>query len=321
MSVTMTGTGIQNDPFVPQDWDDFVTAIGTSGAYVELPIVPIKTKDEHIMSGKLYFDSTGNRIQSPIESELSDYYENGFVLDANAYAPMGIRLDFNGVTLNGNGASIINCYVPNDTCGLRFKNSIIKNINFLNFYSESTDYWGFISPSGGSDRLLTENVQFSGFITRGSFCGTNGMPAFKSTTFSITFGTSASFINKPLNDSDKYYQFCLLDFYGSSSQLFGSTYGNKILNCKMTGTLKGVTNSSHPLFPSAGSSTTNVIDMDVTEYQNATFNYDNGNSHNPYIINTDKIASETTHVGITGVTTQQLQDAAYLRNIGFPVGD
>lgn len=321
MSVTMTGTGIQNDPFVPQDWDDFVTAIGTSGAYVELPIVPIKTKDEHIMSGKLYFDSTGNRIQSPIESELSDYYENGFVLDANAYAPTGIRLDFNGVTLNGNGASIINCYVPNDTCGLRFKNSIIKNINFLNFYSESTDYWGFISPSGGSDRLLTENVQFSGFITRGSFCGTNGMPAFKSTTFSITFCTSASFINKPLNDSDKYYQFCLLDFYGSPSQLFGSTYGNKILNCKMTGTLKGATNSSHPLFPSAGSSTTNVIDMDVTEYQNATFNYDNGNSHNPYIINTDKIASETTHVGITGVTTQQLQDAAYLRNIGFPVGD
>lgn len=321
MSVTMTGTGTQNDPFVPQNWDDFVTAIGTSGAYVELPIVPIKTKDEHIMSGKLYFDSTGNRIQSPIESELSDYYENRFVLDANAYAPTGIRLNFNGVTLNGNGASIINCYVPNDTCGLRFKNSNIKNINFLNFYSESTDYWGFISPDGGSDRLLTENVQFSGTITRGSFCGTNGMPAFKSTTFSITFGTSASFINKPLDDNDKYYQFCLFDFYGSPSQLFESTYGNKILNCKMTGTLKGVTNSSHPLFPSGGSSTTNVIDMDVTEYQNATFNYDNGNSHNPYIINTDKIASETTHVGITGVTTQQLQDAAYLRNIGFPVGD
>lgn len=321
MSVTMTGTGTQNDPFVPQDWDDFVTAIGTSGAYVELPIVPIKTKDEHIMSGKLYFDSTGNRIQSPIESELSDYYENGFILDANAYAPTGIRLNFNGVTLNGNGASIINCYVPNDTCGLRFKNSNIKNINFLNFYSESNDYSGFITPSGGGDRLLTENVQFSGFITRGSFCGVNGMPAFKSTTFSITFGTSASFINNPLNGNDKYYQFCLFDFYGSPSQLFGSTYGNKILNCKMTGTLKGVTNSSHPLFPSDGSSTTNVIDMDVTEYQNATFNYNNGNSHNPYIINTDKIASETTHVGITGVTTQQLQDAAYLRNIGFPVGD
>lgn len=318
----MTGTGTRQDPFVPQDWDDFVTAIGTSAAYVELPIVPIKTQDEHIMNGKLYFDVEGNKISLPEESHLDSYYENGFVLDANAYAPMGIRLNFNGVTLNGNGASIINCYIPNETCGLRFGgNSTIKNINFLNFYSESNNYYGVITPNGGGDRLLTENVQFSGFITRGSFCGVNGMPAFKSTTFSITFGTSASFINNPLNNNDKYYQFCLFDFYGSPSQLFGSTYGNKILNCKMTGTLKGVANSDYPLFPSDGSSTTNAIDMDVTEYQNAKFNYDNGHSHNPYIINTDKLPTGTTYVGMTGVTTQQLQDASYLRSIGFPVGD
>lgn len=318
----MQGEGTSNNPFVPNNWPDFVTAIGTSAAFVDLPIVLIKTTDEHIMSGKLYFDSAGNRIQSPVESELSDYYENGFVLDANAYAPMGIRLDFNSVTLNGNGASIINCYVPNDTCGLRFGgNSTIRNINFLNFYSESNDYYGVITPKGGGDRLLTENVQFSGFITRGSFCGVNGKPAFKSTTFSITFGTSASFINNPLNDNDKYYQFCLFDFYGSPSKLFGNTYGNKILNCKMTGTLKGVANSDYPLFPSAGSSTSNAIDMDVTEYQNAKFNYDNGHSHNPYIINTDKLPTGTTYVGMTGVTTQQLQDASYLRSIGFPVGD
>lgn len=316
----MQGEGTSNNPFVPNNWPDFVTAIETSAAFVDLPITLIKTTDEHIMSRKLYFDSTGNRIQSPVESELSDYYENGFVLDANAYSPTGIRLNFNDVTLNGNGASIINCYVPNETCGLRFKNSIIKNINFLNFYSESTDYWGFISPGGGSDRLLTENVQFSGFITRGAFCGTNGSKAFKSTTFSITFGTSASFINNQLNDSDKYYQFCLFDFYGSPYKLFGSSNGNKILNCKMTGTLKGTAEPTHPLFPSDGSSTTNVIDIDVTEYQNAQFNYGNGNSHNPYIINTDKLPVGTTHVGITGVTTAQLVSAEYLQSIGFPVG-
>ena len=318
----MTGTGTQQDPFVPQDWDDFVTAIGTSAAYVELPIVPIKTQDEHIMNGKLYFDAQGNKISLPEESHLDNYYENGFTLDANVYAPMGIRLNFNGVTLNGNGASIINCYVPNDTCGLRFGgNSTIRNINFLNFYSESTDYYGVITPNGGSDRLLTENVQFSGFITRGAFCGTNGSKAFKSTTFSITFGTSASFINNQLNDDNNYYQFCLFDFYGSPYKLFGNTYGSKILNCKMTGTLKGTAEPVHPLFPSGGNSTTNVIDMDVTEYQNAQFNYDNGNSHNPYIINTDKLSTGTTYVGMTGVTTQQLQDASYLRSIGFPVGD
>lgn len=318
----MTGTGTQQDPFVPQDWDDFVSAIGTSAAYVELPVIPVKTQDEHIMNGKLYFDAQGNKISLPEESHLDNYYENGFTLDANVYAPMGIRLNFNGVTLNGNGASIINCYVPDETCGLRFTSQTtkLKNINFLNFYSESTDYWGFISPNGNC-KLLTENVQFSGFITRGAFCGTNGSKAFKSTTFSITFGTSASFINNPLNDSDKYYQFCLFDFYGSPNKLFGNTNGNRILNCKMIGTLKGVANLDYPLFPSDGSSTTNVIDIDVTEYQNVQFNYDNGHSHNPYIINTDKLSTGTTYVGMTGVTTQQLQDASYLRSIGFPVGD
>lgn len=33
----MQGTGTQADPYIPTTWDEFVTAIGTSGAYVSLP--------------------------------------------------------------------------------------------------------------------------------------------------------------------------------------------------------------------------------------------------------------------------------------------
>lgn len=33
----MQGTGTQTDPYIPTTWDEFVTAIGISGAYVELP--------------------------------------------------------------------------------------------------------------------------------------------------------------------------------------------------------------------------------------------------------------------------------------------
>ena len=81
------------------------------------------------------------------------------------------------------------------------------------------------------------------------------------------------------------------------------------------------TSGNNALFPSDESSSTYVIDIDVSDYDNVSFNYGNGHGNNPYIINTDKLSSETTYEGLTGVTAQQLQDASYLRSIGFPVGD
>ena len=35
----MTGTGTQTDPYIVDNWADFVTALGTSGAYVSFPEV------------------------------------------------------------------------------------------------------------------------------------------------------------------------------------------------------------------------------------------------------------------------------------------
>lgn len=323
MSVAMTGTGTQSDPFIPYEWEDFVTAIGTNGAYISLPVILVKTEDDHIMSGKLYFDSEGNRIASPVESEIDDYYENSFKLDANSYAPSGISLYFKGVTIEGNGASIINCYVPDENYGLRFGGTSTKptnylnNINFLNLFSESDASKGYMYCDS-SRGIFTDNVQFSGAIIRGAFCGANGNRRFKSTTFSLTLGTNASFVNGTLNTSQYYYQFCLFDFYGSPTNVFRVNSGNKFLNCKMTGKLTG-TSGEIPIFPSDSTSTTCVMDIDVTEYTGVTFNYDGSN---PYIINTDKIPSGTVHTNMTGVTSEQMLDASYLRSVGFPcVGD
>lgn len=321
MSVAMTGTGTQSDPFIPYEWDDFITAVGTNGAYISLPVILVKTEDDHIMSGKLYFDSEGNRIASPVESEIDDYYENSFKLDANAYAPMGIRIDFNGVTLDGNGAAIINCYVPDENYGLSFGGTsskpinYINNINFLNLFSESNVSNGFMYAVS-SRRVYTNNVQFSGTVISGSFCG-GGSKRFVSTTFSITFGTNAVFIDGALNSSDYYYQFCLFDFYGNPTNVFKYSNGNKFLNCKMTGKLTG-TSGEIPLFPSDSTSINCVMDIDVTEYSGVTFSYTGAN---PYIINTDKIPSGTVHTNMTGVTSEQMLDAEYLRSVNFPVGD
>lgn len=320
----MTGIGTQNDPFIPNTWDEFVTAIGTSGAYVELPIVPIKTKDEHIMNGKLYFDSQGNRIQSPVESELSDYYENDFKFDMNVVNPLGVLIGFNNCHVNGNGASIVNLYVPSDNTGILIDNGTVylQNINFLNIYSDNNSNKGVFSCKDNSKNYELTNVQFQGFINRGVMMGVNGnIRKHTSTTFSLTFGRNAKFCPAYLDDSNKYYSFCLFDFYGNPTYLFSTTTfsgGNRFLNCKMTGELFGTYSGTNSLFPSSSNSSTCVIDLDVTNYSDVYFEYSGTNS---YIINTDKLSSETTYSGLTGVTTLQLQDTSYLRSIGFPVGD
>ena len=321
----MTGTGTQNDPFVPSEWDEFTAAIGTSGAYVSMPIVPVKTTDRRIKLGKLYFDAQGNRIANPVASGLPNYYENNFKFDMNDIAPLGGLIEFNNCTVEGNGASIMNLHVPDDTKGIVITNGTLnlQNFQFLGINSESTNSnRGVFSCQDSNRNYSLTNVQFQGYIADGAFLGSSGGSTRKhiSNTFSLTFGTNAKFCRTYLNANDQLYKSCWFDFYGTSSQPFTHSYGNRFIDCKMTGKLTG-TAGENPLFPSDGSSMNCTIDMDVTEYSGVKFNYANGSGRHPYIINTDKLPAGTTYVGMTGVTTAQLADAEYLQNIGFPVGD
>ena len=320
----MQGNGTQGNPYVPELWDEFTTAIGTSGAYVDMPVVPVKTTDTRIKLGKLYFDAQGNRITNPVASGLSNYYENSFKFDMNDIAPLGGLIEFNNCTVEGNGASIMNLYVPDNTKGIVVTNGTLnlQNMNFLGINSESTDTnRGVLHCWDNGRNYSLTNVQFQGHITSGTFLDGAGGSTRKhiSNTFSLTFGTNAKFCTTYISDTNKFYKNCWFDFYGSPSQPFTHNYGNTFTGCKMTGKLTG-TAGNNPLFPSGGPSMNCVIDMDVTEYSGVTFNYDNGHSSNPYIINTDKLPAGTTHVGITGVTTAQLSNAEYLQSIGFPVG-
>lgn len=90
----MQGTGTKTDPFIPETWDDFVTAVGTTEAYVSLP-------------------------------------ESYGVYDMNEIAPEGnFTLNINCAEIQGNEWEIRNAYnmkVYGYSCD-------IFNLHFLNFY-------------------------------------------------------------------------------------------------------------------------------------------------------------------------------------------
>lgn len=90
----MTGTGTQNDPYIVDTWEDFVTAAGTSGAYVKVA------------------DDT--------------------VWDMNSIAPEGIgRIYCTCAELDGNGAIIKNLHTTSDML-LNVTN--VHDLTIENFY-------------------------------------------------------------------------------------------------------------------------------------------------------------------------------------------
>ena len=91
----MTGTGTQADPYIPASWSEFVTAIGTSNAYVALA--------------------------------------EGTVWDMNEIAPTGVGLiTVNAVSIAGNGAEIKNLFFNNGGFKLQY-NVSISNLKFIDY--------------------------------------------------------------------------------------------------------------------------------------------------------------------------------------------
>ena len=94
----MTGTGIKDDPYIPETWDEFVTAVGTSDAYVKLP-------------------------------------EGGGVYDLNEINPEGnFTLQINCTEIQGNEWEIRNAY----NMRVSVYACVILNLHFLNFYWEKS---------------------------------------------------------------------------------------------------------------------------------------------------------------------------------------
>lgn len=139
----MLGTGTQEFPYIPENWDEFVTAVGTAEAYVSLPA-------------------------------------EGGKYDMNEIAPEGnFTLNINCAEIQGNEWEIRNAYnmkVYGNSCD-------IFNLHFLNFYWEKSSenemiidgyfyyckFSGIVSGyrqsvfnSGREKRYCSVNVKFIG---------------------------------------------------------------------------------------------------------------------------------------------------------------
>ncbi len=108
----MTGTGTQADPYIVDSWPDFVTAVGTSGVYVE--VVPGTTWNMNDIAPEgvdgvefycVYFDGKGITIKNlrlldRIYHKTSCTVKNMKLLDTLVEKSSLLRTEGNAVTVN-----------------------------------------------------------------------------------------------------------------------------------------------------------------------------------------------------------------------------
>ena len=288
----MKGSGTQADPFEPTTWLEFVTAIGTEGAYVEFPPEPGVID----VSSLGFFNIGTNNINCPI---------------------LCTSINGNGWTIHG--LSWQNSYM----FGKKVTGDVtIKNLNFTSFlgFLNSGNYADFFYFSKGE--ILIDNCVFTGTLDNNGFeyhYQNNLTYNQCSLTFELKHGAG---INQHAYTASEMVN-CNIKLTGSTS-----TTGN-IINakpfdfCYLRGALTFTGNSAFLLKDNGSTSTLHysVIDIDL-------INGGSGNSitidnRGAKIVNKDKIKGFTT---ITldddefAVTKEQFCDAAYLKQIGFAIG-
>ena len=301
----MTGTGTQNDPYIVDNWADFITAVGTSSAYVELKKELVKTADTTVNPNKLYVNSSGEVQYIVQNSDLPNLYENTFCLDANDYAPEGITttITITCASLNGNGATIKNLYSSSTTIITTYSYVNITGIAFLNikctnayFYiSSRNNGWGTVSKCIFSGRMDGENTSY--FIW--SSCH-----HFVSCSFNVQLYGASRFAQ---NNEGRYDW---LDFNGcqiyTDDHRSGSTYAYYYVM------INSIWSGNYNDYISVAM---NSYDYTVYDLECASISSNNSTSKNYAFVNSDKCAD----TDCVEVTTAELQSASALAAKGFPI--
>lgn len=294
----MTGTGTQTDPFIikaedtlAQKWADFITAIGTSGAYVQCP------------------------------SE---------VWDMNEIAPTGIsEVTIYATQINGNGLTIRNLTFNNGGNGLCFyKSCTINNLHITDFYKTQQGNY-FINNT--SYTVYFNLCKISGLVDGGAFNrkASTARCHFSRCFLNIEFNNGSYIIRYYLGGGAYCVldcEHCVIILSGNSASSYDSN--NNLINClKITDCmLIGECPFSQIRFAnsvnSAGYCSNSVIDMttaDVAIYNIA--GTESAGSISNLLINSDKAGADSlAFEGVTPVTPAQLSNAEYLSSIGFPIG-
>ena len=317
----MTGTGTAQDPYVVNDWDEFVTAIGTDQAYVEFPKQLVLTSDTTVQQGKMYVDDNGELIIDPKNSEISSYYENTFVIDFNDYYPYGYALTSNNtipiraVSINGKGGKIKNLYVysgASSGTAQKFlayyqyegQGLFIANISFENVICENSEIVGnnYAYPYGNQ----IKGCHFSGIVKADTnrnaalinFSNRYGstLDAAISCGFYVELHGNANWCSTTVPHNARYSRF----------EITGDTTATILMKGKHNYIIGELDNSSIEI---SADEERSIYDIEVASIT--------GTNAKHSLANSDKCSSISSD--ITAVTTEQLQDVEYLRSIEFLV--
>lgn len=262
----MTGTGTKTDPFIPDTWDELITACRTSGAVISLP--------------------------------------EGGEWDMNEQYPDNTpSVSLNGCKINGNGFTIRNLRVRDNNIFTLSKSSTINDVDFVNLYSSPVD-----------NRYLFDNyytlylnrVRVSGELVNWGLFGSNGNCYCDACSFNMRL-TNADFAkqnarfengtNVKLTGTTSSSEF-QAGSYGYESQIEGS-----ILSTRGNSVFKALYNKFGKI---------NIGLSGFSEVKTST-------TYNT-VINTDIIDATTISSQLIQATADQMKDADWLTEHGFPCG-
>ena len=279
----MTGTGTQDAPFIVDNWDDFVTAIGTDGVYVE-------------------------------------FANSGGVIDMNQIAPEGVSdIAINCASIVGNNWTIKNLYGANsDVFIFASRKIMIDGLNFLDFYFQSSTTSSSIClfKSHNKYRHYFKNCSFTGVLYGITSCtslykDSNAISDFRAFTrcsFNINLKGNAR-LHQSISNSLR-MENCYLILSGATT---ASYFMITLLNSYLGGSIEK-TSSNKINFSNSVSSVINCY------IKASGIDYGNDKTYG-VLINSDKVDSAITIPdGLNAVTTEQLKDDNYLDSIGFPIG-
>jgi hypothetical protein len=233
------------------------------------------------------------------------YLPEGAVWDMNEIMTDDLRIPvvFACASVHGNGAEIQNLrftYQYGEM--LQFNSANVDNIKFTNFVTSIAPVSVSSSSQGTITRcvfsgLLASGVQY--FSSYGSFTRCAFNIEFQTTNyvrFTSNYGTQNSCRiritapNAPQVDAHTHMQSCELQIFAPNATTVN--INGAFENSTLRGNLQGCTNfSSGSVYSHAGS-----------------------------IYNSDSFPAGTTSATLTAVTDAQMQDADYLRSIGFMIG-
>lgn len=281
--MSTTGTGTAQDPFIVDTWADFITAVGTADAYVEVDTSQISVWE----------------FPREVPSGLS-----------SAVTWTAASVDGKGLTIKGLFGSAARWFT-----GTTASTKIISNLNLLDMAKTSATTGIFQGRA-----IECRNCEFSGIIEGGYFfesysggtmtftTGVLGNNDPKGCSFTLKFSGDSRFSAATTNSGAPKFYHSVLNLDGTSTS---STAQHFNLNdSKIIG---GMPWNSLTLQSSSGGQ--NVIDADIENISAYT-----NSSGTVCLINTDKLASGlSVPSGFTGVTTAQMLNAAYLESVGFHV--